>query len=180
MLRANTLFLNLLVLPHQSVPSYVLARGQKALAAYQRALEKGSTLDKRAKVSLVGQDRAGKTSVGKSLKGEQFNKSESSTNGVKMHKPLKNVDKQPWRNSNKGQERTAYHHKCAVYIRNSLLADTESKQEVTQDKAPVFDAITTQLYEGPNEGQGQMTTDEVTNDEEQKQTGSRTCSNYFN
>ena len=42
------------------------ARGEKALAAYHRAIESGgSTYDKRVKVLLVGQDRVGKTSLGK-------------------------------------------------------------------------------------------------------------------
>lgn len=58
---------------HQAtVPAYILARGHKALAAYERALKEGTTLDRRVKVMVIGKDRAGKTSVVKSLKGEHF------------------------------------------------------------------------------------------------------------
>ena len=42
----------------------------------------GSTYDKRVKVLLVGQDRVGKTSLGKALRGEPFNEAELSTEGV--------------------------------------------------------------------------------------------------
>ncbi|KAJ7369732.1 hypothetical protein OS493_036763 [Desmophyllum pertusum] len=68
----------------QSIPLYIQARGDEAKAAYQRALETGTTSDKRVKVMLIGQDRVGKTSVGRSLKGEEFRKDESSTEGVQM------------------------------------------------------------------------------------------------
>ena len=71
------------------MPSYVVARGPRAVAAYQRAKATGKTLDRRVKVLLIGQDRVGKTSVGRSLKGEPFRANETSTDGVQMHEPLK-------------------------------------------------------------------------------------------
>jgi len=71
------------------IPAYVLARGIKALEAYQRALKSGRTYDKRVKVLLVGQDRVGKTSLGKCLRGEPFNKDEPSTDGVQMIPAIK-------------------------------------------------------------------------------------------
>ena len=53
------------------------ARGENALAAFHRALETGgSTYDKRVKILLVGQDRVGKTSLGKALRGEPFDEAE--------------------------------------------------------------------------------------------------------
>ena len=104
-------------------PSYVLARGEKAMAAYQRALENGETLDKRVKVMLIGQDRVGKTSVGKALKGEPFDPEESSTDGVQMHEVLKNVGIQPWKNFTIQEETTTYHHKCAEFISRDLLTE---------------------------------------------------------
>ena len=102
-------------------PCYVLARGEKAIAAYQRALEEGEIMDRRVKVMLIGQDRAGKTNVGHALKGEKFNPKESSTDGVQMHEVLKDVGVQPWKSSILTKETTTYHHKCAELICIDLL-----------------------------------------------------------
>ena len=101
-------------------PYYVLARGKKPIAAYQRALEKGKILDRRVKVMLIGQDRTGKTNVGHALKGDKFDPNESSTDGVQMHEVLKNVGVQPWKSSILTKETTTYHHKCAELIYKNL------------------------------------------------------------
>ena len=93
----------------ESIPSYVLARGQTAVAAFIKAKADGWTVDKRVKVLLIGQDRVGKTSVGRSLYGEKFRTNEESTEGVQMYKPLKNPGNQPWKNYVLQQETTAFH-----------------------------------------------------------------------
>ena len=90
------------------------------MVAYQRALETGKTLDGRVIVFLIGQDRAGKTSVGKSLKGEKFNANEVSTDGVVMHQPVKNAGFLPWKSSILQKETTTFHHRCAEYISDDL------------------------------------------------------------
>ena len=105
-----------------------MARGPKAVAAYQRAKETGKIRDRRVKVLLIGQDRVGKTSVGRSLKGEPFRVNETSTDGVQMHTPLKNPGIQPWKFSIMQQETTAYHHKCAEYIGRELLAEAKAEE----------------------------------------------------
>ena len=112
----------------EPMPSYVVARGPRAMAAYQRAKATGKTLDRRVKVLLIGQDRVGKTSVGRSLKGEQFRINETSTDGVQMHEPLKNPGVRPWKFSTMQQETTAYHHKCAEYIGRELLAEAKAEE----------------------------------------------------
>lgn len=112
----------------EPMPSYVKARGPKAIAAYRRAKETGKILDRRVKVLLIGQDRVGKTSVGRSLKGERFRDDETSTDGVQMHEPLKNPGIQPWKFSIMQQETTAYHHKCAEYIGKELLAEAKAEE----------------------------------------------------
>ena len=124
----------------QSIPLYIQARGDEAKAAYQRALETGETSDKRVKVFLVGQDRSGKTSVGRSLKGEQFRKDESSTEGVQMDIPLKYVGTKPWKNSTEEQEMTSFQHKCALHISDHLSrvsSDEKAlkKKELTAETA---------------------------------------------
>ena len=97
------------------LPSYVETRGPAAIAAYQRAKESGTTVDRRVKVLVIGQDRVGKTSVVRSLKGEHFRSNETSTDGVQMHEPLKNPGTKPWKSATT-QRDTVYHHKCAEWI----------------------------------------------------------------
>ena len=120
-------------------PYYVLARGEKAMAAYQRALEEGEIIDRRVKVMLIGQDRAGKTNVGHALKGEKFNPKESSTDGVQMHEVLKDVGVQPWKNSILTKETTTYHHKCAELICRDLLTGINQESMTTPNETSTLE-----------------------------------------
>lgn len=113
------------------IPTIISARGPKAQAAYVRALEEGRTHDKRVKVLLIGQDRVGKTSLGKSLKGEPFNKEEPSTEGVEMNSPIKNVGTQAWKNPPSHQKTTAFDHKCAKLIARDVK-DRPAEQETSE------------------------------------------------
>ena len=65
-------------------PSEIEARGEKAQLAYQRALKDGAVNVYRGRVLLIGQDRAGKTSLKKSLIGLPFNPKEKSTDGIEV------------------------------------------------------------------------------------------------
>ena len=66
------------------VPLEIEARGEKAQLAYQRALKDGAVNVYRGRVLLIGQDRAGKTSLKKSLIGLPFNPTEESTDGIEV------------------------------------------------------------------------------------------------
>lgn len=79
---------------------------------------------------MIGQDRVGKTSVGRSLKGEKFKEDESSTEGVQVDIALKNADAKPWKNSTEEQEMTAFDHKCALYISHDLSRTKSPEREV--------------------------------------------------
>ena len=99
------------------------ARGEKALAAFHRALETGgSTYDKRVKILLVGQDRVGKTSLGKALRGEPFDEAECSTDGVQMIPAVKNAGTGAWRNPASVEHITVYDHKVAAKTAENLLS----------------------------------------------------------
>ena len=65
-------------------PSEREARGEKAQLAYQSALKDGAVNVYRGRVLLIGQDRAGKTSLKKSLIGLPFNSKEKSTDGIEV------------------------------------------------------------------------------------------------
>ncbi|XP_022803673.1 probable serine/threonine-protein kinase pats1, partial [Stylophora pistillata] len=60
------------------------AEGHKAQLAYERALKDGYVKVYRARLMLIGQDRAGKTSLKKSLLGLPFDPKEQSTEGIEV------------------------------------------------------------------------------------------------
>ena len=65
-------------------PKEIEARGQRARLVYQRALRDGAVSVQRSRILLIGQDRAGKTSLKKSLIGLPFNRNENSTEGIEV------------------------------------------------------------------------------------------------
>ena len=98
-------------------------RRGKALAAFHRALETGgSTYDKRVKILLVGQDRVGKTSLGKALRGKPFDAAECSTDGVQMIPAVKNAGTGAWRNPASVEHTTVFEHKVAAKTAENLLS----------------------------------------------------------
>ena len=122
--------------PTDLIPTYILARGGRALAAYRRALKSGKTYDKRVKVLLIGEDRVGKTSLGKALKGESFKKDEANTDGVLMSEALKNASEKPWRNSEADSKSSAYKVKLAEILQQELFrgsTDEPSQNETTRE-----------------------------------------------
>ena len=65
-------------------PLEIEACGEKAQLAYQSVLKDGAVNVYRGRVLLIGQDRAGKTSLKKSLIGLPFNRKEKSTDGIEV------------------------------------------------------------------------------------------------
>ena len=79
------LMLNIISInPHSLVPQEIQAQGHRAEAAFKEAIEKGSVEVYRGRIMLIGQDRAGKTSLKKFLLGIPFNPEEESTVGIKV------------------------------------------------------------------------------------------------
>ena len=64
------------------VPSEIIARGPRAKRAYLNALKTGKVNVYRTRIMLIGQDRAGKTSLKKSILGLPFDSEEESTDGI--------------------------------------------------------------------------------------------------
>ena len=60
------------------------AEGQRAQLAYKKALRDGFVNVYRGRILLIGQDRAGKTSLKNSLLGLPFNPKEQSTEGIEV------------------------------------------------------------------------------------------------
>ena len=70
--------------PHSLVPQEIQAQGHRAEAGFRKAMEKGSVEVYRGRIMLIGQDRAGKTSLKKFLLGIPFDPEEESTVGIKV------------------------------------------------------------------------------------------------
>ena len=122
------------------------ARGEKALAAFHRALETGgSTYDKRVKILLVGQDRVGKTSLGKALRGEPFDEAECSTDGVQMIPAVKNAGTGAWRNPAFVEHITVYDHKVAAKTAENLLSTLSERPATEQQTETSIRSETVQL-----------------------------------
>ena len=103
-----------------------------ALEAYRRALETGETFDRRTKIVLIGQDRVGKTSLRRYLRGEAFDKDEASTNGIEMISPVKNAGKGAWRNPELLEDTSALDHKCAEVVAQELLGSFRERSDRAQ------------------------------------------------
>ena len=84
--------LSFLLSCHPSVPPEIQARGIEAEHAFQRALKKGKVRVYRGRVMLIGQNRAGKTSLKKSLLGLTFDPGEPSTDGIEIDPSRFEVD----------------------------------------------------------------------------------------
>ena len=67
-----------------SVPAEIRARGPRAERAFQKALQTSKVKVYRGRIILLGQERAGKTSVKKSLLGLPFDPNQESTVGVEV------------------------------------------------------------------------------------------------
>ena len=115
----------------------MLARGNKAKAAYRRALKNGRTCDVRVRIMLIGQNQAGKTSVKRSLKGEKFNQHETSTQGVEMDAPLLKAGIKAWKVHQTDETIDLFYHKSAQLIARQLSGPSEDLVESpTRSNAP--------------------------------------------
>ncbi|XP_078384407.1 uncharacterized protein LOC144666872 isoform X3 [Oculina patagonica] len=74
------------------VPNEIKARGLRAKLAYEHALRIGKVKVYRARIMFIGQDRAGKTSLKKSLLGMPFDPEEQSTVGIEVEPSSFKVD----------------------------------------------------------------------------------------
>ena len=110
-------------------------------AAYTRALSFGGTYDKRVKILIVGQDRVGKTSLGKFLRGEKFDSNETSTFGVQMIPAIKNVGTDDWLNPDdthvfdyKVTAEMAKESQSTPTKQSKNLPQSETEEEKSQDQ----------------------------------------------
>ena len=115
------------------IPLRFFARGSRARAAYNRALENGKTWDSRVRVMLIGESGAGKTSLKRTLKGEKFNNEEPSTQGIEVDPPLVKAGIKPWQDD---EENTVFDHKSALLVARQLSVETPTQPSPPNPKSP--------------------------------------------
>ena len=125
------------------MPPEILARGSLALRAYNNALSQGKTCVKRLPIMLIGQDRSGKTSLKKSLRGELFNPHEKSTVGIDVDPAHFELSTEIWTMSEKDQEPNSgtsisyeYHVGRAAVEHMTQTRRASASEEMTPEATP--------------------------------------------
>ena len=118
-------------------PLEIEARGEKAQLAYQSALKDGAVNVYRGRVLLIGQDRAGKTSLKKSLIGLPFNPKEKSTDGIEVDPSKFQLDVDEVRNWQPIDERKQGLLGCSKDVAQLLVEkmyDTSFNRDLGQEE----------------------------------------------
>ena len=135
-----------------TVPPEIRARGPRAELAFKRAMQNGRVKVYRGRIMLLGQDRAGKTSLKKSLLGMPFNPQEESTVGVEVDPSKCEVAVDEVKNweptEGKKLDVSEFNEDIARLIAKDLN-ETEADQTNISDTSPVLE----QVYLGPSKGQ---------------------------
>jgi len=126
----------LLSLPANRIPPEILARGHLAVEAYSNALREGNTCIKRVPVMLIGQERSGKTSLKKSLRGQLFNPHEESTVGIERDPSHFKVTTEIWKTGEKDEATNSHaaisyeHHTAQLIVRSLTEKQKQGKKHV--------------------------------------------------
>ena len=115
------------------VPLEIEARGEKAKLAYQSALKDGAVNFNRGRVLFIGQDRAGKTSLKKSLIGLPFNSKEESTDGIEVDPSKFQLDVDEVRNWQPIDERKQGLLGCSKDVAQVMVEKMYSDMSVNRD-----------------------------------------------
>ena len=115
------------------VPHEIKARGPGAKLAYQNALKTGKVKMYRARIMLIGQDRAGKTSLKKSFLGLPFDPEEESTDGIEVDPSKFKVDTDQVKNWKRTDEKLGVSQFASdiakMVARDLQEIDDEAKEE---------------------------------------------------
>ena len=136
-----------------SVPPEIIARGSQATEAYNRALLEGRGYAKRVPLMIIGQERTGKTSLKKSLKGELFNPNEGSTEGIETDPSYFKVSTEVWRTGKKSENTEpeptfSFEHQAAQLIVESLkkgVSDSPNASNSGAEPSEMMENIMTEL-----------------------------------
>ena len=139
-----------------SFPAEILARGPSALEAYEKALADGTTSVKRVPIMPIGQDRAGKTSLKKSLRGICFDPEEGSTTGIDVDPSYFEVTTETWKTGTKekGQNPDAamsFDRHAAMLVVEKLKRNGESfvVEDSLEENESTLDSEVTEIPRQP-------------------------------
>ena len=140
-----------------SVPPEILACGISAVEAYNRALDAGRTYVKRVPIMLIGQHRAGKTSLKKSLKGMRFDPNEDSTVSIDADPSHFKVTTETWKPGTKEKDQnhdlaTSFKYHTAKWIVDRLKEESASTalEAKTVQMEGAFDSEITEMPSQPS------------------------------
>ena len=123
-----------------TVPPEIRARGPQALEAYNSALAEGQPCVKRVPLMIVGQDRSGKTSLKKSLKGICFNPDEDSTLGIEVDRYDFKVTTEIWKTGGKDEKANidttviSYEYNTARWMAGKLKTHEKMNEKIAEVK----------------------------------------------
>lgn len=113
------------------VPREIIAQGSRAVEAYELACARGSQPVRRTRLMLLGQEKAGKTSLKRALTGQCHNSREEKTDGIDVSSSCAfNVgeNKASWKLKVKGEE-TARRERLEASVDLGVLGGAESLAE---------------------------------------------------
>ena len=113
------------------VPSEIKALGPRAKLAYENALKTGKVRVYRARIMLIGQDRAGKTSLKKSFLSLPFDPGEKSTDGIEVEPSKFEVDidrVRNWKHTDEKWELSQFAADLAKMVAKELQENTDDQE----------------------------------------------------
>ena len=119
------------------VPSEIKARGPGAQIAYENALKTGKVKVYRARIMLIGQDRAGKTSLKKSFLGLPFDPEEQSTDGIEVDPSKFEVDTdlvKNWKRTDEKLEVSQFAADLARMVARQLQENADDEEELGDEE----------------------------------------------
>ena len=119
------------------VPSEIKARGPGAQIAYENALKTGKVKVYRARIMLIGQDRAGKTSLRKSFLGLPFDPEEQSTDGIEVDPSKFEVDTdlvKNWKRTDEKLEVSQFAADLARMVARQLQENADDEEELGDEE----------------------------------------------
>ena len=119
------------------VPSEIKARGPEAQIAYENALKTGKVKVYRARITLIGQDRAGKTSLRKSFLGLPFDPEEQSTDGIEVDPSKFEVDTdlvKNWKRTDEKLEVSQFAADLARMVARQLQENADDEEELGDEE----------------------------------------------
>ena len=105
------------------VPAEILSQGPLAKRLYEKALRDGSVNVYRGRILLIGQDRAGKTSLKKYLLGLPFDPKEQSTEGIEIDPSKCEIEVEQIKNWNSTSDNRSNLPEFAEYISRILATE---------------------------------------------------------